>query len=80
MPLNLWRAITGHEVWQLRVQHQVEVAHLIMVGGPSIDWACLVAGVKHAGSFEGVSGPYGYVLFHWGESLGQLGVVSAQLL
>lgn len=77
MPLNLGRSIAGHEVWQLRVQHQVEVAHLIMVGCPGLDWACLIAGVKHAGGFEGISGPYGDVLFQGGEALGHLGVVSA---
>lgn len=80
MPLNLWSSIAGHEVRQLGVQHQVQIAHLIIVSGPSIHRPCLVAGVKHACGSEHVSGADGYVFFEGGEALGELGVVPAQLL
>lgn len=80
MPLNLWSSVAGHEVWQLGVQHQVEIAHLIVVSGPSIDRPCLIAGVKHACGSEHVPGAYGYVLLEGGEALGELGVIPAKLL
>lgn len=80
MPFNLWSSIAGHEVRQLGVQHQVEIAHLIIVSGPSIDRPCLVAGVKHACRSEHVPRAYGYVLFEGGKALGELGVVLAKLL
>ena len=39
MPIHLRRAIARHEERQLRVQHEVQVAHLVIVGCSSIDWA-----------------------------------------
>ncbi len=62
MSLNLRRAITGHEKWKLRVQHQVQVAHLVIVSGSGIDRLLDSARVKHARCFQCVARPDLYVL------------------
>ncbi len=70
MPIHLRRAITRHEEWQLRVEHEVQVAHLIIVGCSSIDWAVDCARVKHACRFEGVAWTYEEVVLYGGKALG----------
>lgn len=80
MLLHLRAPVARHEVRQLRVQHEVQVAHLIIVRGPGLDGSLDRGGVKQACGLQGVSRLDDNVCLEWCEALWQLWVLLAQLL